>query len=201
MDVTIRFASQPEELDQIFRIRHDVFVTESGYMAPHADARIYDRFDAFSTSRHIIATRGGEVIGCTRLTQNSAVGTSADEYFDFIDCIPTNPQLSGAPSMCCVRKAHHGLRVGFYLFCFAWETARRSGWDCIYSVINPEIKETFVRMGFQMLNPVQFNSEKGVNFIPVSVAVSQLAEDYQRVMRSIPESDWFIEIAQPERRH
>lgn len=200
MEVTIRYANQPDEMDEIFRVRHDVFVKEGAYMSARPDSRIYDRFDAFCTSRHIVAIYGDKIVGSTRLTQNSPVGTSADEFFNFKDYLPDDPRLAGASSMTCIRKEYQRSRLGFYLFCFAWETARRSGWASIYGVINPEIKAWILKMGCIQLDQEHVDSVTGLNFIPVVLEVRALSQDYLRVMDTIPDCEWSIQLPAPEQK-
>src|SRR5215469_4053427 len=64
----IRLAQSASELDSVFRLRHEVL---ANYMTPHADQRIYDRFDAFPVSRNIIAVYDGVIVGGTRLTEKT----------------------------------------------------------------------------------------------------------------------------------
>jgi N-acyl-L-homoserine lactone synthetase len=195
MEVTIRYANQPDEMDEIFRLRHDVFVTEGQYMPARPDSRIYDRFDALATSRHIAAFCDNCIIGSTRLTQNSTAGASSDEFFNFKDYLPADRRLSGASSMTCVRREYQRSRLGFYLFCFAWETARRVGWASIYGVINPEIKTWVLKMGFRQLDQEAFDTVTGLNFIPLVLEMRDLSEDYLRVMGTIPDSEWTVQVA------
>src|SRR5262249_7293735 len=47
MTLRVRVAQTTAELDAVFRLRHQVFVEEEGYMPPRPDRRIADRFDAY----------------------------------------------------------------------------------------------------------------------------------------------------------
>jgi hypothetical protein len=186
----IRLAQSASELDAVFRLRHEVL---ANYMTPRADGCIYDRFDAFPVSRNIIAVYDGLIVGGTRLTEKTAVGTSADEFYDFSAFLPQGPL--GVGSMTCVHVDYRKVGIGFYLMCMTWYLARISGWTHVYGVINPEIKDAMVKMGAEILSKKEcYSSEHGLAFFPILLNLSRLRPDCQRLVNSLSGNHWTITI-------
>jgi N-acyl-L-homoserine lactone synthetase len=186
----IRLAQSAVELDAVFRLRHDVFAS---YMRPHADQRIYDRFDAFPVSRNIIALYDEVIVGGTRLTEKTGVSTSADEFYDFADFLPRGPL--GAGSMTCVHADYRKIGVGFYLMCMTWHLAQTSGWTHVYGVINPEIKDAMVKMGAEILSKKEcYSSEHGLAYFPILVDLARLRRDCQHVINTFSGNHWTTTI-------
>jgi hypothetical protein len=186
----IRLAQCASELDAVFRLRHEVL---ANYLPPRADQRMYDRFDAFPVSRNIIAVIDGVIVGGTRLTEKTAVGTSADEFYDFSAFLPRGPL--GVGSMTCVHVDYRKVGIGFYLMCMTWYLARTSGWTHVYGVINPEIKAAMVKMGAEILSKKEcYSSEHGLAFFPILLNLSRLRPDCQHVVNTLSGNHWTITI-------
>src|SRR5438067_6804021 len=95
MSIRVKLAQTSDELDQIFRVRHRVFVEEDGYMAEWPEQRIYDRFDAFPTTANVIAIADGRVVGGIRYVEPAPVGLPVDDYVDFTPYLRTAPSRAG----------------------------------------------------------------------------------------------------------
>ncbi len=72
-----------EEIDQVLRLRHRVFVEEEGLLEANEDRRIFDRYDAYPSTNMYAAMVDGEMIGSVRVTLDSQVGVPADKYFAY----------------------------------------------------------------------------------------------------------------------
>ena len=83
MTVRVHEARTSAELDDVFRLRHQVFVDEEHYMKLRPDGRIADRFDAYPSSTNIVAVADDQVVGAIRFMERSPAGVSTDEFFDF----------------------------------------------------------------------------------------------------------------------
>jgi len=85
MAITIKVATTASELDDVYRVRYDVYVIEDGKFqgSDAGEARILDRFDAVSSAANIIAYEDGLPIATLRLNRDSDVGLPSETHFDF----------------------------------------------------------------------------------------------------------------------
>src|SRR3954463_13106798 len=114
MAVRIRQATSPTDFDQLFQVRHRVFVEEQRYFPPVHDGRLLDRFDAFPTTANIVASAHGRIVGGVRIVEPSAVGAPADEFFDFRPYLPATNVRIGSGSMLVVEPEYRRIpRVTF----------------------------------------------------------------------------------------
>ncbi len=60
-EIVIRFATSTQILDRLFRARHHVFADVDGCLPVRSDKRLCDRFDAYPTSRNVIAEHDGRI--------------------------------------------------------------------------------------------------------------------------------------------
>lgn len=89
MAIKIKVASSAKELDDVFRLRYDVYVREKQRFdvgsSDAAGERVIDKFDAIPGVYNIVAYCDSEIIGALRINQDSEVGLPAEHYFDFSD--------------------------------------------------------------------------------------------------------------------
>ena len=79
-EITITLAMAAEQdMDAIFRMRHDVYATELGQHAENDNGRLTDSLDAFNT--YIVAKVDGEVSGFISVTPPDGASYSVDKYF------------------------------------------------------------------------------------------------------------------------
>ncbi|MBR9912420.1 MAG: cyclic nucleotide-binding domain-containing protein [Gammaproteobacteria bacterium] len=87
MAIRIKVASTARELDDVYRLRHEVYVEEKRRFesSSHLDSgqRITDKFDAMPGVYNIVAYAGDEIIGALRINKDSEVGLPAEQYFDY----------------------------------------------------------------------------------------------------------------------
>lgn len=69
----------PEEREQIYAIRHQIYARELGQYATNAAGLLRDPLDEIND--YIVATHGKEVVGFVAVTPPSAHGYSIDKYF------------------------------------------------------------------------------------------------------------------------
>ncbi len=91
MSTRIKIAGNALELDGLFRSRHRALVEELGSHFPRADQRLLDRFDAFPTTRNVIACVGEDVVGGVRLCPHEA-DCALGRVFDFSANLPKDAQ-------------------------------------------------------------------------------------------------------------
>lgn len=174
MTVRIRIAASTVECDAVFRLRHQVFVEEGGYMPARPDQRLFDRFDAYPTTANVIAQADGRIVGSVRFTARAAVGSSTDEFFDFRPYLPPGGREFALGMLVLERAFHHRrllvepmLSMG-YLWCI------RNGATHIVSALNPERRDAFLQRGWQPVGAQFASQDKGLPTLPIVLELDQL---------------------------
>lgn len=85
MSIRLKVARSEKELEDVFRFRHHVYVTERGKFSQACGCsnNIVDKFDAMPSVANVVAYEGDEVVASMRINRDSPVGLPAEEYFDF----------------------------------------------------------------------------------------------------------------------
>ena len=152
MTIRICVARDASTLNELFRVRHQVFVG-GGYMAPTSDARLVSYHDALPTSIHLAALVDQHVVGGLRIDLPGPVPAGADELFDFT-AFMTEPERTAAVSMVCVLPEHRGARgVNRSMWQMAAYVAALHGATYMRASANPERQNMFAELGFQALAP------------------------------------------------
>ena len=149
--VRIKIASAAAELDELFQVRHRVFVEQMGYFPPAEDGRLLDRFDAFPTTANIVALHEGRVVGGVRIVEPSPTGAGAptDALFDFRPHLPEGA-VSGSGSMLVMEEAFRAVpRVTFAMLGMMYYWALCKGLTHITGVAAPHAVELFLGSGYK----------------------------------------------------
>lgn len=173
MAVKITLAKDPAQTDAVLKLRHKVFCEEEGVMEPKEDGRILDRFDAYSTTRNLVALSGDEVIGSLRITLDSSIGIPADEYYDFRRFLPDDGITMNC-GMYCVTKPFRGARIALSLILMATYYAVTHNVTHVVAPINPAISKLLGRVGFEVLDDEQTDPHTGLKFIPVLLDMKKI---------------------------
>ena len=183
MSARIKIATTPEEIDAVFQVRHRVYVEEEGYMAPHPDGRIYDRFDALPTTANIIAIVGDRVVGTMRFMEDSRVGTSADAFFDFAAALAARglgaEARVGAGSQLAVEREYRkqpGLSFSLMAMGYYWAISR--GLTHIKGAANPDALSIFRGTGFEPIGPELFDEAHKLRFVPLVLDLAMLNDRF-----------------------
>ncbi len=86
MSVRIKIAQTAKELDDVFHLRHQVYVKGEGVlkgMVSEESGTVFDRFDALPPVANIIAYSGDKAIGTMRINLDTGTGLPPDELHDF----------------------------------------------------------------------------------------------------------------------
>ena len=111
MPVEISVVSRPEDLRDIFRLRHEVFVEEEGDLAATDNGLLHDEFDAYPTTTHILVRVRGIPAATIRVTLGSSVGLP----WDRLDSLSGRSDSAHSVSLLACRTAERrkrGLLVG-----------------------------------------------------------------------------------------
>jgi len=148
MPIQIKIASTPALLDNLYKVRHEVFSIEEALFAPKPDGRVIDRFDAFPTSTNIVAVIDDLVIGGIRVILDSEVGLHADDYYDFQSVTPSGA-IRASVGHFCILKQYRSSQVAFALISMACYYATSQKTTYVLAPVNPKIGRMLGRIGFK----------------------------------------------------
>lgn len=85
MATILKIANSAQELEDVFHLRHQVYVIEDKKFGgkPLPGLRIVDHFDALPGTANIIAYEDEVAVGTIRITRELGAGLPAEEYYDF----------------------------------------------------------------------------------------------------------------------
>ncbi|MCZ8516861.1 GNAT family N-acetyltransferase [Paenibacillus filicis] len=172
-----------EDIEELFRLRYQVFVEEEGNMEPKPDEQIYDGFDKISMN--IAAIIDGNIVGGLRLTAPSESGIPADEFFDFHRYIPEHPARCGGGSMLCISRKYRrsiNLIIALNSLFFYWGIS--TGLTHIYGAANPVREPFFVSKGYRRLSPPFYHEKKKLDCLPVIIDLNEIKEPYLSVVQN-----------------
>ena len=179
MAVRIRLATSPTDFDQLFKVRHRVFIDEKKFFPPTSDGRLVDRFDAFPTTANIIAVSEDKVVGGVRIVESSAVGLPADQFFDFTPYLPKENIRVGSGSMLVVEQEFRQIpRVTFAMLGMMYYWALRRGLTHITGVTATEAERLFIGSGYVPVQPRFFHEETKLPALPVVLEISKLNDRF-----------------------
>ena len=178
MGVRIKIAATTEELDELFEVRHRVFVREKRYFTPIADGRLLDRFDAFPTTANIVALYEGHVIGGVRIVEPSGRGVPADEFFDFRPYLPEGA-IAGSGSMLVMDEEFRKVpRVTFAMLGMMYYWALCKGMTHITGVAAPEAVKLFLGSGYKPVAPTVVHGPSQLPALPVVLNIVELNDRF-----------------------
>jgi CRP-like cAMP-binding protein len=187
MTMKLKIAQSAKELDDVFWLRHEVYVVEDGKYGGKSfpNQRIVDRFDAFPNSLNIIAYENGEPVGTMRIGMDSGLGLASEEYFDLTPYREPvarqwqlehgHPTVDACPSMLAVRDRWKSRRdVIRALIKMAIGVWHSWGVTHVYSSVNHETVSMYDRLGFTSLADKQWIESIGNFIVPISAPFESL---------------------------
>jgi len=180
MAMQLKIARSAKELDDVFWLRHQVYVVEDGKYPGESfpNHRIVDRFDAFPNCANIIAYDQQQPVGCLRISLDGGLGLPSEEYFDLtpyraeMACQFKNQRgretLDTCAGMLAVRKewkrrrdvirAMIKMAVGVW---YSW------GVTHVYATVNHDTVHMYDRLGFVPIAERQWIENIGNYVIPI----------------------------------
>lgn len=184
MPVRIQQARDEQHVDQVFRLRHQVFCREENLIQADGAHSVLDRYDAFPSSRlFVVLNEADQVVGSVRVTLDNAVGLPADEYFDFRMHAPQGSRFMSV-SMYCVAKSHRSAMVatGLLLMCGYYALANDVDYICM--PLNPAIGNLIRRIGAKpMTEELQIAPNLKEGFLPYLLQVGEMNDTYAHFAR------------------
>lgn len=189
MPITLKIASSSLEKDQVFKLRHKVFVDEENRFIDPGE-RVIDHFDCFDETKNIIAFENDIPVGTIRVTLANQIGLPSEEHYDFSEY---RNRIDGKCAcigwLCCLKKyrRHPGLLIG--LIKVAFREMRKENNRHILATIHPPIYKMLQRIFGA--NPVDKEFKSGalqVPMIPIHVDLENLPANSREPLLLDPEN-------------
>ncbi|PCI22310.1 MAG: hypothetical protein COB62_01665 [Piscirickettsiaceae bacterium] len=176
MTIKIKIARTAKEIDDVFRLRYDVYVKEEGKFGkePNPHGRIIDHYDAVPGVANVIAYFNGEPIATIRINGDTDIGLPVEEYCN-IDAFKekvlaeNSEAVFGSSGMLAVKKEWRNKRKVFYALL---KTAIGAGinWKASHVLVTVK-KETlslYGRIGFEVIGETQWVEDIQDEVIPMA---------------------------------
>ena len=157
MTVELRRARSRQELEDVFRLRHQVFAVEEGKLPLQSSRMLFDRFDSFFETISLVAYVDGEPAGSIRVTLDGPLGSPLDGHYDLAAlrqrCTVDGRQQPTAvvTSLCVRRDMRRTSKVTGGLLEAAVDVMERMGAQHVIAIINPFIGALMQRVGLQQV--------------------------------------------------
>lgn len=179
MAIKLKVAHSAKELNDVFWLRHEVYVSEDGKFGgqPLPGEHIADRFDALPSVANIIAYDDDEPVGTLRLNLDSGGGLPSEEIYDFShyrgqvqEGLDSQEARICSASMLAIRSHWHNrrdvIRAMFKLatgICHSW------GATHVIATVNHDTVSIYERLGFGPLGERFWNEAIGNHIVPMGV--------------------------------
>lgn len=180
MSVRLKVANTAKELDDVFKLRHEVFIQERNkYSSSSLDnPRVVNHFDTLPDVANIVAYAGSKAIATMRVSRDSQIGLPAEEYLDFSDLRSRlkkkfQDSKGQEPNIVCgsMLAIHKDWRnqknVIFALFktaigiMYSWKATH------VIASISEESLSLYGRLGFEAIDDPVWNESVGDTLIPL----------------------------------
>ncbi len=175
MPIKLAIAKTAEQIDAVFKLRHQVFCEEGKYFPETPDGRFFDSFDAYPTTKNIVAIHDEKVVGSLRLTVDSEVGIPADDYYDFRALLPEGCKLLSS-GMYCVDREFRNPKIALGMIQMASYFALEIGISHVVGPINPPIAKLLKRVGFDIVGDEMIEPHTGLKILPAVLDVTNLKD-------------------------
>ncbi len=209
MPIRLKVARTARELDDVFRLRYDVFVTERGKFSAHPeDPRIVDRYDAMPEVANVVAYEGDLAIAAMRINRDNEMGLPAERFYDFQ---PTRAKLAresqeageGEPLLACgsmlaVRQEYRNRRnVILALFKEAVGVMRSWGTTHVIGAVRADTLSMYGRIGFEPIDEPFYVDSIGDDLIPILAPFDKVFEWSLHGIRSQVSNFW-VDVLSPD---
>lgn len=139
--IEIKEAKTPEELEQVFHLRWEVYGTED-YIDPkdYSNKKLTDKYDNYSIS--FLATRNEEPIGTMRLIHYSESGFPTEKAFNILN-FPFSREQIVEISKLCIKKKFRGGIVSLGLFKKSLDYSKKQNIRYWFLATSPKLLKYF----------------------------------------------------------
>ncbi len=179
MPIKLKIARTAKELDDVFRLRYDVYVSERDKFSEKratSDGRIVDHFDTLPEVANVVAYAGDKAIAAFRVNRDSSIGLAPEKYFDFSKEREAIRAVGGGSlpphivscSMLAIRKKWRHQR-NVILALFKKVTAVMNGWGAthVFGAASVETFSLYGRLGVEAVAEDQWVESVGDRLVPV----------------------------------
>lgn len=131
--ISVCWASTAAEVEEVQRLRYQVFFEEMGVKLSGADGRDEDKFDPYVEHVYVRDNKTGQVVGTYRaLTPAAAdqIGMYADQEFDISDLLPQRNKMLEV-GRACVHKDYRNGTVLMTLWKAILQFCAKNGYEMI----------------------------------------------------------------------
>ena len=184
--IEIKLINNPQELQQVFRLRYAVYIEELGAemeFADHERKELREPWD--ETGDNLGAWINGELAGCIRI--NFGGKSDLSEYWDFFDPIVADPYADcplesiSVSSKLAVHRRHRGVTLAIRLAQANYIQMQENKSRLNYLTCRPNLAEMYRKLGFESCAPAFHHHEAG--WMQPMVLVVQ-DHDYLRQIKS-----------------
>ena len=169
MSVHIVLATTPEQMDEVFRLRHRVFVEQEQLLEARTDGRLMDRFDAFPSTKILLVYSDGRAVGSVRMALDCEAGMPADAYYNFRAHAPVDARLVHV-GMLCIEKGYRNPRLTMHMLQMINYVSVSEGATHLAAPVNPAISRLLKRAGLHQVN--EPFAEPGFNCLVVPLMMT-----------------------------
>lgn len=218
MPIKLKVARTEKELDDVFRLRYDVYVRERDKFSEKratSDGRIVDHFDALPGAVNVVAYDGDIAIASFRVNRDSVVGLAPEKYFDFtetrglieqsLEGSDANPCIVSGSMLAIHRQWRHKRNVIFALFKKTTAVMRDLGATHVFGAASAETFSLYGRLGFDATAEEQWVESVGDQLIPMMApfekvfnwAFGQSVQAQQNFCSAVPCADFETLLLSP----
>ena len=164
--IEIKLVDNPQDLQQVFRLRYTVYVEELGArmeFADHERKEVREPWD--ETGDHLGAWINGELAGCLRI--NYGGKSDLSEYQEFFDPILADKGTEGSleeisvGSKFAVHPRHRGATLAVRLMQAFYIQLQEKNSRLNYLTCRPNLAGMYRKLGFEPCAPSFFHHEAG----------------------------------------
>lgn len=155
MPVAVRRVTDPAELEQVFRLRYDVYVGEMGRTEPNADHERRTIQDQHDKTAFIIGAFGGpenrDLVGTIRFNGACDLDETDHAFWRMRSAGPFFPQRAGVTTKLIVCPKHRSIGTPIKLAAEAFREGYLSGLRFCFIDCNEPRRPLFEALGFRKI--------------------------------------------------
>ncbi|MCA9720670.1 MAG: Crp/Fnr family transcriptional regulator [Myxococcales bacterium] len=182
MALHLQRARAGKDLDEVFRLRHEILVGLQRALPGRPSGRVFDRFDAFAETENFVARIGGSIVGSIRATAMNPVGTPLGDLSRYRAALGEDAAPM-ATSLLCIAASHRSmfeLPVSLLGLATYWANAR--GATHVVAGVPVEYVSLFTNHNWAPLDgPI--TTALGLSVIPLALALARAGDRFLEFLR------------------
>ncbi len=190
----IKRATSVEDLQEAYRLVHDVFV-EQGYIHPVPSGLRIRPYEALPDTATFVAEAEGRIVGVQSLVVDSEdMGLPSDEAFrDVIDILRAEDRLVCEATNEAVDTAYRKTSVATELMRCCFAHALGAGYTDLIATVSPGHAKFYGLLGFEQIGEVRSYSEEiEDSVVVVRFDLSALSKVLEDIIEGQDEADLFL---------